>query len=135
MKNSIIDTYTNDIYEYDLIVSKNSDLVELQELYTYSDGSPLDDRILQGSCTTSTIARKSDKTLCCLVKFNCYGTPSKTIGKKLWLVNTVAHEAFHYTMDLWRSLGDNIDYDQQEGPAYLVGWATGCIYKTLSKTK
>lgn len=135
MKNNIIDTYKNDIYEYDLVVCKNLDLVQLQELYTYSDDSPLDDRILQGSCTTSTVCRKSDGCSCCLVKFNCYGSYAKTVGKKLWLINTCAHEALHYTLDLWQSLGDTIDYDQQEGPAYIIGWATSCIYKTLSKTK
>lgn len=133
---SIIDTYSNNIYEWDLVVAnKDATLVELKELFKCSNGDELPDN-LNSSASTISVIRKSDNKYCCLTKFNCYGDCCKTSRDKiLWLANTAAHEAAHYCLDIYNSIGDEVCTSHQEPFCYLLGWATECIYKTWTKTK
>ena len=51
-KKSIIDTYTT-IYFVDIVVAnKYTTLDELKQLYTYCDGTELDDSITKSECTS-----------------------------------------------------------------------------------
>lgn len=134
---SIIDTYSNDIYEWDLVVAnKDVNLVRLRELFITADGKELPESIMDNSATTISVTRKKDGKPCCLVKFNCYGVYCKTSKEKMnWLVNTAGHEATHYALDIYYSIDSTVCTTHQEPFAYLVGWATQCIYNTWTKRK
>lgn len=134
---SIIDTYSNDIYEWDLVVAnKDVSLVDIKELFTRADGKEFTDSILNNSAVTMSVIRKSDNKYCCLVKFNCYGDYCKNSRDKiLWLINTAAHEAAHYCLDIYNSINDEVCTSHQEPFCYLLGWATQCIYNTWTKKK
>lgn len=131
----IIDTYTNDIYELDLVVAnKDVTLEELQELFVRTDNSELTDSITSNGATAMTVKRKKDGSYCELVKFNTYGVLCKTAKDRLeWLINTVGHEAGHYCLDLYYGIESNVCTTCQEPFCYLLGWATECIYKTWTK--
>ena len=76
--------------------------------------------------------RKTNKAII-LVKYN---HPYEIVGidKKLDLVNTCAHEALHVCMRIYSKIGEEVfKDDSNESLAYLLGWVTECIYKTLTK--
>lgn len=128
---AIIDTYET-IYYVDLVVAnKYTTLEELQNLYVYSDKQELDECIIHGDCTTSTVIRKSDNKDCVLVKYN-HRTKFKGISDKEDLINTVAHEAGHVVLDIYEHINQNVCNCSPEPFCYLLGWATQCIYKTLT---
>jgi hypothetical protein len=131
-KKSIIDTYTT-IYFVDIVVAnKYTTLEELKELYTYSDGTELDDQVLGGNACTATCIRKSDNCSVCLIKYN-NDTKRKNINKQLDLINTVCHEAGHVVLDIYESIGQNVCNCSPEPFCYLLGYVSECIYKTLKK--
>lgn len=132
-----IDTYTNDIYETHLIVAtKDVTLEELKELYTYSDNIELDDDLMGPSASSSTVKSKVDNTYAVLVKFNNFPKYCKTAKQKAYyIINTAAHEAAHYCLDVFDWIGCKANRETTEPFAYLLGWATECIYKTWTKTK
>lgn len=47
-------------------------------------------------------------------------------------VSGCAHEATHFALELYRAIGDEINLDYQEVLAYLIGWATSCIYQVVN---
>ena len=44
-------------------------------------------------------------------------------------VSDCAHEATHFAMDMYSAMGEEINTNHQEIMAYLVGYATDCIYQ------
>lgn len=131
-KKSIIDTYPT-IYFVDIVVAnKYTTLEELKELYTYSDGTELDDQLLSGNACTATCTRKSDNCSVCLIKYN-NDTKRKNINKQLDLINTVCHEAGHAVLDIYEYIGQNVCNCSPEPFCYLLGYVSECIYKTLKK--
>lgn len=132
MKKSIIDTYET-MYFIDIVVANQySSLEELKELYTYSDGSELDNRILDGVCTTSTCKRKSDNKNISLVKYNKQ-TAIKGLDKHADMVNTIAHESGHVVLDIYEYISQNICNCSPEPFCYLLGYVAECLYKTFNK--
>lgn len=132
MKNSIIDTYTT-IYYVDIVVAnKYTTLDQLKELYVYSDGEELDDRVTSCQCTTSTCIRKSDHKDCILIKDN---RDCKIVGidKTLDLINTIAHESGHAVLDIYEHMNQQICNCSPEPFCYLLGYIAECVYKTLTK--
>lgn len=128
---AIIDTYTS-IYPVDLVVAnKYVTLEELKELYVYSDDLELDEEVTNCDASTCTVKRKSDNKFCLLVKYN---HPAKHItDKKLDFINTCSHEATHVALDIYEFIHQQVCNCSSEPFCYLQGWATECIYKTLSK--
>lgn len=128
---AIIDTYSS-IYPVDLVVAnKYTTLEELKELYIYSDGVELDEQIMDCDATTSTIKRKSDNKFCILVKYN---HPAKYVcNAKLEFINTCSHEATHVALDIYEFIHQNVCNCSPEPFCYLQGWATECIYRTLTR--
>lgn len=47
-------------------------------------------------------------------------------------ISVCAHEATHFAMGLYAAIGEDISTDYQEVMAYLVGYATDCIYKVVT---
>lgn len=128
---AIIDTYSS-IYPVDLVVAnKYTTLEELKELYIYSDGVELDEHIMDYSATTSTIKRKSDNKFCILVKYN--RSAGYVCDAKLEFINTCSHEATHVALDIYEFVGQDVCNCSSEPFCYLQGWATECIYRTLTR--
>lgn len=133
-KTSIIDTYES-IYPVDLVVAnKYVTLEELQDLFTYVDGSELDDAVIDSTsnCTVTPVIRKSDDKSCELVKFignKCAKSTNKTEN----YISTISHEAGHVCLDIYEFIQQNICNCSPEPFCYLLGWVTKCIYKTLNK--
>lgn len=132
MKKSIIDTYTT-IYYVDIVVAnKYTTTDQLKELYIYSDGVELDERITECECTTSTCIRKSDNKDIILIKYN-KDSKIKGINKTLDLINTVCHESGHAVLDIYNHMNQNVCNCSPEPFCYLLGYIAECIYKTLTK--
>ena len=131
---AIIDTYSN-IYPVDLVVAnKYVTLEQLQELYDYGDKQELDCNITDpnSNATTTCVRRKKDEKSCILVKYN-NNDCSKSVDKKTNFISTVCHEAGHVVLDIYEYIRQNICNCSPEPFCYLLGWATECIYKTLTK--
>ena len=128
-KKSRIEKYYNDVYEVYLVVAnKYATLEQLKKNYSYADGAELDEEITKASaCTARCKDIKTGKPVI-IVKFN------ETVkDAKLWFTNTTAHEATHVALDIYEMIQQNICFCSPEPFCYLVGWATECIYKTLTK--
>ena len=120
-KKSIIDTYETIYYTDIVVANKYTTLEELKELFVYSDGVELDTCITDGSCTTSTVKRKSDNKFCILIKYN-HESRIKGINKTLDLINTVSHEAGHAVLDIYESISQNVCNCSPEPFCYLLGY-------------
>lgn len=129
---SIIDTYST-MYFVDIVVANEyTTLEELKKLYTYMNKEELDDDILNGQSTVSTVIRKSDNVDCILVKYN-HDATNPNVDIELDRVNTVCHEATHVALDIYEAINQNVCFCSPEPFCYLVGYAGECIYNTLNK--
>ena len=132
-KKSRIEEYYSDIYDVYLVVANEKvTLEQLKKRYKFPSGEELDDRLLEGSATTSTAVDKKTDASVLIVKYNRYPC-NKTLNKKTALVNICSHEATHVALDIYEMLGQNICFCTPEPFCYLQAWATECIYKTLTK--
>lgn len=130
-KKKHIDTYTT-IYPVEIVIANESvQLEDLKKLYTFSDGTELNDSITDAIASTSTCTRKSDNCPIVLIKF-C----GKKDGTKIdlpELIGDIAHESLHATLDIFDYLNEGICYTHQEPVAYLIGFISTCAYNTLVK--
>ena len=125
-----IDTYST-VYDIDLVVAnKYVKLEDLKEIYTYGDGTELDDAILDGCATTATCRHKVTDAAVLLVKYN-RNIRRKDIDKFLDTVDTAVHEAMHVLMHMYQDCNVNIQYDNQEPVCYDAGKITANILKTI----
>jgi hypothetical protein len=131
-KKSIIDVYPT-IYNVDLVVAnKYTTIKQINKRYERVNGT---DFVEDTECVAYTDVGYDKKTnrAIVLVKYN-HCTRNVDIDKKLDLINTCAHEALHVCMDIYSKIGENVyKDDSNELFAYLIGWITECIYKTLTK--
>lgn len=56
------------------------------------------------------------------------------LGSLVWIADNVdagevAHEASHVAMDIMSDMGCILDPNNQEPFAYMIGWATDCIWQ------
>jgi len=56
----------------------------------------------------------------------------KTLGGSK-IVEVISHEASHVATDIFAWLGIRLDVNNDEPYAYLIGYITSCIWKTVSK--
>jgi hypothetical protein len=130
MNKKRIDIYKT-IWDIDIVVAnKYTTLEDLKETYTYSDDKELDDFIVDGCGTTSTVKNKKTKALCCLVKYNRRIT-RKDYDGLLDTINTAVHEAVHCCLDIYSNCHVHIHYDNQEPVAYEIANITTNILKTI----
>ena len=132
-KKKYIDTYKT-IYNVYLVVANEAvTLQDLKKKYTYYDGVEIDDAFSDGIATTAKCIDKETNRAVILVKYN-HKSKIKGVNNKLDLINTAAHEATHFAMDLYSYIGEDIDPRMaNENLTYNVGWATECIYNTWTK--
>lgn len=123
-----IDIYST-IYDIDLVVAnKYTNIEELKKDYIYSDGVEIED-FPEYTATTSTVRNRHTGRYCVLVRYH-RDSKDKSLDKHLDLINTAAHEAYHVMMDIFEACSIKVTYEEQENPAYFIGWATTCILKT-----
>lgn len=132
-KNIVIDTYYNETYMvYVVVANEKTTIEQLRELYSDCNGKELSDDVMSGQCTTSDIKIKSNNQYGILVKYN-HSTKDPSVNKKLDFINTCSHEAWHVALKIYDCIGQRICFCTPEPFCYLLGWATECIYKTLTK--
>jgi hypothetical protein len=129
---SIIDVYPT-IYNVDIVVAnKYTTIKQLNKRYSDVDNQDFTD---DSSCIAFTDIGYDKKTgkAVIIIKYN-HPCEVKDVDKRLDLVNTCAHEALHVCMKIYSKIGENVYKDDtNELFAYLLGWVTECIYKTLTK--
>lgn len=134
-KKGIIDVYPT-VYNTDIVVcNKYATANQLNKQYMIVDGSDFTEEDLTDAdgCCIKAYERKTNRPVLILR----YTKPARGTSKKdihADLVNTCSHEATHAAMFICSRIGQDIDKDDvNEFLAYLIGWITECMYKTVTK--
>lgn len=131
-KKAIIDTYET-LYGIDIVVANRQvSLEKLQKLFVYSDGTTVDNFVMDGLATTAAVRRLSDNKTCILIKDN-KDSIVKSVDKKLDYINTIAHESLHAVLDIYDIINQKVCTCTPEPMCYLIGYIAECVYKTLMK--
>lgn len=128
-KKMIVDKY-NTVYCFDMYVVLNPNKAELDKRFEWlCDHSSIYDEsnIKLSAYSCIGVIDKSNGRQCFVVIINELGVD------ELYDINTIAHEAFHVTMDLLNTCRLPYSDDSCEAYAYLLGYLTECIYKTAKK--
>ena len=131
MKKSRIDVYPT-VYNVDLVVAnKYTTIKEINRRYETVERK----EFVDDDCIAFTERGYDKKTGKAIILVKYYHPNIVTnIDKKLDLINTCAHEALHVCMTIYSKIGEDVyKNDSNELFAYLIGWVTECIYKTVSK--
>lgn len=130
-KKSIIDVYPT-IYSIDLVVANRYTTIEqINKRFETVEHKDFTD----SDCIawTNVGYNKKTKNAVIIVKY-CRDSDVVGVNKKYDLINTCSHEAVHACMFIYSKIGEDVyKNDSNELLAYLVGWITECIYKTLTK--
>ena len=131
MKKSRIDVYPT-IYNVDLVVAnKYTTIKEINKRYETVERKEFEEDS-SIAFTERGYDKKTGKAII-LVKYN-HEYNVKGTDKKLDLVNTCAHEALYVCMNIYSKIEENVyKDDSNELLAYLIGWVTECIYRTLTR--
>lgn len=134
-KKSRIDIHETPYELYLVIANKYTTLEELQEIFTYPDGSELthtglteDKNGYKYQAVTAQVKRKSDKRHFLLV-WQIGDNSTKVEDRLLDLINLAAHEASHVMLDIYYAIGENVDLEHQEQFAYQQAYITTLILK------
>ena len=130
-KKSIIDVYPT-IYMVDIVVAnKYATIEQINKRYKTLDDKEFEDS--NSICFTQPGYDRKTNQAVVIVKY-CNDNDIVGVDKKLDLINTCGHEALHVCMNIYSKIGEDVyKNDSNELFAYLVGWVTECIYKTLTK--
>ena len=133
-KKSRIDYYETPYEVYLAIANKYTTLEELQEIFTFPDGVELDETLLKDSDghnyqgVTASVKRKTDGRVFLLVKYISESSV-KVPDQLLDIINLADHEACHVLLDLYKTIGTDVDLDNQEHFAYEHAYITCLILK------
>lgn len=128
-----LDTYQT-MYDIDLVVCYGDmSTKELQARYRKFNDSELDDDINSSRAWCSALTRKSDDAIILFVKINKdFENGFTSSGDELLdMIDCASHEAAHCALDLFSIIGANSEDNNTEPFAYLVGYFTERIMKTL----
>lgn len=128
-----LDCYDQPIFSMrHLYVNIGHDIKYLRKYFTEMDGNDLSDNQEPdwlAYCHTAA-KRKSDGEVCILIDLL-----DKTITQfktdPVEAVNTMAHEAWHAVYAITENNGIPTHEATNEVYANLVGWVTGCVYKSV----
>ena len=136
-KKMIVDKY-NTVYSFDVYVVLNPSKDELDKLFKWAESDNI-----KSEKNDNSIKKKKNKKYSA---YSCIGVIDKSNGRicfvviinnigtdELYDINTIAHEAFHVTMDLLNTCRLPYSDDSCEAYAYLLGYLTECIYKTAMR--
>lgn len=128
-----LDTYQT-VYNIDLVVCYGDmSTKELQALYRKLNDSELDDDFNSSRAWCSALIRKSDGATILFVKINKdFNDGFTSSGDELLdMINCASHEAAHCALYLFSIVGANSEDNNSEPFAYLLGYFTERIMKTL----
>jgi hypothetical protein len=121
-----MDKNTTTIYEFDpciyprlLWVVKGGTLNGIKEILNLGDYEVDEDG--SGAVTLCNVRRKSDDNLGALIWF----PKSSNMNNLDW----IAHESTHAALYVFAEVGADVDFENQEPFAYIVGWVFGCVDK------
>lgn len=135
-KELIVDKYTQPIfYPCDLYVIKNGTKEDIQRLFIWADEYEVgDDEVTdQGQGFTYSLMIKKDdpdKSFCIVIQL--FTENFDRSDKDSW-VDVIAHEANHAAFRILDHCHIKLTDDTTEVYAFMQGWITKCIYKTLKK--
>lgn len=129
-KNSraIIDIYSPTIYPVELHVIRNMSIDKIKSKYNI-DYTIDEDHSWAYTISGIYLPEKEGKNISIVI------LSDKLVSTKdiLQKVNTAAHEATHFVLDVAEFVGLEQSQKSQESYSYLLGWATECIFSTLYK--
>lgn len=118
MSNFQIHEFHPQIYPRRLWVAKGGTFEDIKVLFKAIDGNELIEP--QDCLATTYIVETKDE--------------NRYLGHLIWFpsvkdmtASNMAHEAVHASMDLCSLIGCDIDVENQEPFAYLVGWVVRCL--------
>ncbi len=126
-KEYLIHQFCNEIFPRKLWVIRDAPYSWIKERFKYiKDDDEIEEytKYEAKSVTYSEIEYK---------KTNQYGILIVILDNNL-TIKDIAHEATHFAMFLHEAIGETIDTNHQEMMAYIVGYATDCIYQ-VAKNK
>jgi hypothetical protein len=136
MKNNkkfTLEEYKQPIYvPNSLFVCKNFNKSRLDKLFEYADHSSIySEEYVNSSLGLTVYGCVNKKTnLYCVVVLLSDDIQKQDILEQ---VDICAHEAFHVADRILEYSGVELVSGNEETYAFMVGWATRCIYKTLKK--
>lgn len=135
-KKGIVDRYYCELYDtYLCVANKDATLSQIRKYVKWPDGEEFDEPMDSGAAKTFyTLTDKETDADAILVKYNS-NTQNKKVDKVIDRVGIASHEATHVALLIYQLLGQNVSFESQEPFAYLVEWATECIYKTIRNDK
>lgn len=127
-KSIIVDKYPT-IYSWDIYVIVNPNKIDIDKLFEWKeDHSTIYDEEIQKltAVTCTGVWDKKNNKQCMVIIIT-------SLKDDEYNINTYAHEAFHASMDILESCHVKYSEDSCEAFAYMVGYVTECIYKTVKK--
>lgn len=125
----MVDKYDFTIYPYKLWVC--TDFKEAKKRFQYKNNKELEDFLLDDSLAVTYCSveekRTKDFGFAVVMLSNL-----KTLGGSK-IVEIISHEASHVATGIFAELGIHLDGNNDEPYAYLIGYISSCIWKTVSK--
>lgn len=128
-KKCIIDKYTT-TYGFNLYVIVNPDKTVIDKQFCWADDNTSiinDEYSSYVAYEISGAVNKASNKQCIIIIVN------KIEEDKADCINTISHESFHATMDIMNSCHVKYGDDSCEAFAYLQGYITECVYRTIEK--
>ena len=127
-KKCIIDKY-NTVYSFDLFVIVNPDKSVIDKRFSFRDDdtSIIDDE--WDRYTAYTVRGAYDKE----TNKDCEIIVINQLKESDYDINTFAHESFHAAFDVLSTCNIKLTEDTNEVFAYLIGYFTECVNKTVKK--
>lgn len=123
---SIVDIYSPTIYPVELHVIRNMSIDKIKSKYNI-DYTIDEDHSWAYTISGIYLPDKPGKNISIVILTDGL-LKCKDILQK---VNTAAHEATHFVLDVAEFIGLEQSQKSQESYSYLLGWATECIFSTL----
>lgn len=124
----VIDKYDMSIYPLRLWVATGWD-ESIPGRFVCSDGSEIENAEDRYAATTYDVKERRTGRYGVLIVFR---ELDDDLGGSV-LVSYVAHESLHATSFVSQALGIKADWLNDEPLAYMIGWISGCCWKTLQK--
>lgn len=131
----IIDVYEQPVYIPNKVyVMKNYKQEDIDKLFEYDDGTQIDLNNIDmfKALTVSGCVEKKTGNYCILILL----TEEAIRDFKLdmpYAIGVCAHEAFHAAHRILSWCHINLAEESEESYAFLTGWVTSCVFKTLKK--
>lgn len=126
------DKYQINVYGIEVHVLINYTDTDVKSEYVKYNNEPIDDDLADSmnakGMQWGVIRDKETKARVCIININT--TKAESI---LDLINSCAHEALHTAVSITDFTEIRLDRCSEEAYAYLTGYITECVYKTLFK--